>query len=63
MVQKPPYVLEAIDPQAGKPATLIFLHGYGDDAEGLPLGKSTFQYPFSPQRADPETSSPNKRAC
>lgn len=35
---KPPYVLDAQDPSAGRPATFIFLHGYGDDAEGLPLG-------------------------
>jgi predicted esterase len=50
MAQKPPYLLEAIDPQAGKPATLIFLHGYGDDAEGLPLGKFAFQSPSLPEQ-------------
>ena len=35
---KPPHVLEPTDPKSGRPATFIFLHGYGDDAEGLPLG-------------------------
>jgi predicted esterase len=36
--RKPPYILSAQDPSSGRPATFIFLHGYGDDAEGLPLG-------------------------
>jgi len=35
---RPPYILEASDPSSGRPATVIFLHGYGDDAQGLPLG-------------------------
>jgi predicted esterase len=35
---RPPHVLEPTDPASGRPATFIFLHGYGDDAEGLPLG-------------------------
>ena len=35
---KPPHVLEPTDAKSGRPATFIFLHGYGDDAEGLPLG-------------------------
>lgn len=34
----PPYIVEPKDPSSGKPATFIFLHGYSDDAEGLPLG-------------------------
>lgn len=34
----PPHILEPTDAQSGRPATFIFLHGYGDDAEGLPLG-------------------------
>jgi hypothetical protein len=38
MAQKPPYVLDAASPDSGRPATFIFLHGYADDAEGLPLG-------------------------
>ena len=36
--QKPPVVIEAASPEAGRAATIIFLHGYSDDAEGLPLG-------------------------
>jgi len=35
---KPPYILDATDSSTGRPATFIFLHGYGDDAQGLPLG-------------------------
>jgi hypothetical protein len=38
MVQKPPFILEAADKAAARPATFIFLHGFGDEAEGLPLG-------------------------
>ena len=38
MAQKPPFVLEAADENAARPATFIFLHGFGDEAEGLPLG-------------------------
>lgn len=38
MSDKPPYVLEAADPSAGRPASIIFFHGYGDEAEGLPMG-------------------------
>ncbi|KAK5448024.1 hypothetical protein LTS15_009048 [Exophiala xenobiotica] len=40
MSAKPPYVLPANGPSSpsDRPATFIFLHGYGDDAEGLPLG-------------------------
>ena len=34
----PPYILEPQDASSGKPASFIFLHGYGDDAEGLPQG-------------------------
>lgn len=33
-----PYIVEAAQPESGRPATLIYLHGYSDDAEGLPLG-------------------------
>ncbi|EXJ64802.1 hypothetical protein A1O7_01140 [Cladophialophora yegresii CBS 114405] len=40
MSERPPYIVpptaEASSP--ARPATLIFLHGYGDDADGLPLG-------------------------
>lgn len=32
------YIVEAAKPESGRPATLIYLHGYSDDAEGLPLG-------------------------
>jgi len=35
---KPPHVCEPIDQTQGRPATIIFLHGFGDEAEGLPLG-------------------------
>lgn len=35
---KDPYVCEAEDQSTGRPATIIFLHGFGDDAEGIPLG-------------------------
>jgi len=40
MSAKPPYIVPPTAPSssADRPATLIFLHGYGDDAEGLPLG-------------------------
>jgi len=38
MSTKAPYILAPTDASKGRPATLIFLHGYGDDAEGLPLG-------------------------
>lgn len=34
----PPHILEAQDESSGRPASFIFLHGYGDDAEGLPQG-------------------------
>ena len=34
----PPFVVEAARPEAGRAAAIIFLHGYSDDAEGLPLG-------------------------
>ena len=36
--QKEPYILEPADQSAGRPATFIFLHGFGDDAQGTPLG-------------------------
>lgn len=38
MSDKEPYILEPTDPAAGRPATIIFLHGFADEAEGLPLG-------------------------
>ncbi|KIX00129.1 uncharacterized protein Z518_10266 [Rhinocladiella mackenziei CBS 650.93] len=40
MSAKPPYVVPPTVPPSSpeRAATLIFLHGYGDDAEGLPLG-------------------------
>ena len=40
MSVKDPYVLPpaADAPETARSATLIFLHGYGDDADGLPLG-------------------------
>lgn len=40
MSDKPPYIVppSAPAPTSDRAATLIFLHGYGDDAEGLPLG-------------------------
>ena len=40
MSEKPPYIVPptADAPSTARPATLIFLHGYGDDADGLPLG-------------------------
>jgi len=39
MSDKPPYILPSADASStARPATLIFLHGYGDDADGLPLG-------------------------
>ena len=40
MSEKPPYVVPptADASSSARPATLIFLHGYGDDADGLPLG-------------------------
>ncbi|KEF52052.1 uncharacterized protein A1O9_12042 [Exophiala aquamarina CBS 119918] len=40
MSAKPPYVVQPSVPasSANRSATLIFLHGYGDDAEGIPLG-------------------------
>jgi len=40
MSSKPPYVVPPTVPASSndRSATLIFLHGYGDDAEGLPLG-------------------------
>jgi predicted esterase len=38
MSDKPPHMLPAADPSSGRAATCIFLHGYSDDAEGLPLG-------------------------
>jgi len=36
--QKPTYIVEPEDVSSGRPATFIFLHGYGEDAEGIPLG-------------------------
>ena len=39
MAPPDPYISAAEDPSSGRPATLIFLHGYADDAEGIPLGK------------------------
>lgn len=45
MAQKPPFILEAIDKNAPRPATFIFLHGFGDEAEGLPLGMSLYLFP------------------
>ncbi|KAI1621261.1 lysophospholipase II [Exophiala viscosa] len=40
MSSKPPYILPPAAPSVApdRAATIIFLHGYGDDAEGLPLG-------------------------
>ncbi|ETI28747.1 hypothetical protein G647_01198 [Cladophialophora carrionii CBS 160.54] len=40
MSEKPPYIVPptADISSTARPATLIFLHGYGDDADGLPLG-------------------------
>jgi lysophospholipase-2 len=40
MSEKPPYIVPptAEASSTARPATLIFLHGYGDDADGLPLG-------------------------
>ncbi|KIV95066.1 hypothetical protein PV10_02765 [Exophiala mesophila] len=40
MSAKPPYIVEPNGPSTStdRPATIIFLHGYGDDAEGIPLG-------------------------
>jgi predicted esterase len=40
MAEKPPYILppNAEPSSTARGATLIFLHGFGDDAEGLPLG-------------------------
>lgn len=40
MTAKPPYIVEPNGPASStdRPATVIFLHGYGDDAEGIPLG-------------------------
>ena len=38
MADKAPYILPPTDETSGRPATFIFLHGYADDAEGLPLG-------------------------
>jgi predicted esterase len=34
----PPFILDPQDQSTGRPASFIFLHGYGDDAEGLPQG-------------------------
>lgn len=34
----PPYIVHPQDASSGRPASFIFLHGYSDDAEGLPLG-------------------------
>lgn len=36
--QKDSFVVEAADKSAVNPATFIFLHGFDDEAEGLPLG-------------------------
>lgn len=38
MSAKEPLVCEPEDQSTGRPATFIFLHGFGDDAEGIPLG-------------------------
>jgi predicted esterase len=38
MTDKEPYILAPKDPSSGRPATFIFLHGFADEAEGLPLG-------------------------
>ena len=40
MSDKSPYIVTptADASSTARPATLIFLHGYGDDADGLPLG-------------------------
>jgi len=35
---KSPYIVEPSKPDSGRAATLIYLHGYSDDAEGLPFG-------------------------
>jgi lysophospholipase-2 len=37
MASKAPHVLSPRDPSTGRAATFIFLHGYADDGEGLPL--------------------------
>ena len=39
MAPTEPYICEPTDPSSGRPATFIFLHGYSDDAQGLPMGK------------------------
>jgi hypothetical protein len=49
MAQKAPFVLEAADKNAGRPATFIFLHGFGDEAEGLPLGMLPIRAEFEMQ--------------
>ena len=49
MAQKAPFVLEAADKNAGRPATFIFLHGFGDEAEGLPLGMLHIRAEFQMQ--------------
>ena len=40
MPEKPPFIVfpTAHASSTARPATIIFLHGYGDDADGLPLG-------------------------
>ena len=40
MSAKPPYIVAPTVPPSApdRAATFIFLHGYGDDAEGIPLG-------------------------
>jgi predicted esterase len=43
--QKPPQRIEALSTNSSKPATIIFLHGYGDDADGL-MSSSTFYFPL-----------------
>ena len=48
MAQKEPYVSEPTDPSSGRPATFIFLHGYGDDAQGTPLGTTISLYHTEP---------------
>ncbi|KAJ4504507.1 hypothetical protein HRR83_008409 [Exophiala dermatitidis] len=40
MSDRPPYIVPPTKPSSSpdRAVTLIFLHGYGDDADGLPLG-------------------------
>lgn len=42
MSAREPYISEPEDQSTGRPATFIFLHGFADDAEGIPLGTFAF---------------------